>query len=165
MKNETRAFGLSSRRPGTAVPVLTGVRADGRLDGVLFELTLRQTYRNTSDKVLEVVYTFPLPTRAVLLGFASELNGERKVGAVVGKPAAERRYEEALAQGDAPVMLEALGDGLHTANIGNLKPGDELSLEVRFAQALAFEQGRLRLAIPTTIAPRYGNAASAGLQP
>ena len=132
---------------------------------MLFELTLRQTYRNTSDKVLEVVYTFPLPTRAVLLGFASELNGERKVGAVVGKPAAERRYEEALAQGDAPVMLEALGDGLHTANIGNLKPGDELSLEVRFAQTLAFEQGRLRLAIPTTIAPRYGNAASAGLQP
>ena len=165
MNDETKAFGLASRETGAAAPVLTGVRANGRLDGVLFDLTLRQTYRNTSDSVLEVVYTFPLPTQAVLLGFASELNGERKVGTVVAKRAAERQYEEALAEGDAPVMVEALADGLHTANIGNLKPGDELVLEVRFAQLLSFEQGRLRLAIPTTIAPRYGNAESAGLQP
>lgn len=165
MNDETKAFGLASREPGAAAPVLTGVRANGRLDGVLFDLTLRQTYRNTSDSVLEVVYTFPLPTQAVLMGFASELNGERKVGTVVAKRAAERQYEEALAEGDAPVMVEALADGLHTANIGNLKPGDELVLEVRFAQLLSFEQGRLRLAIPTTIAPRYGKAEAAGLQP
>ena len=32
--------------------------------------------------------------------------------------------------------------------------GDELVIEVRYAQLLASEQGRLRLAIPTTIAPR-----------
>ncbi|MEI7465785.1 MAG: VIT and VWA domain-containing protein, partial [Burkholderiales bacterium] len=165
MTDETKTFGLTGREPGAAVPVLMGVQANGRLDGVLFNLTLRQTYRNTSDSVLEVIYTFPLPMQAVLLGFASELNGERKVGTVVAKRAAERQYEDALAEGDAPVMVEALEDGLHTANIGNVKPGDELVLEVRFAEALAFEQGRLRLAIPTTIAPRYGNAASAGLQP
>jgi len=165
MNNETKAFGLACLEAGAPAPVLCGVQANGRLDGVLFDLTLRQTYRNTSARVLEVVYTFPLPEQAVLLGFACELNGERKVGTVVAKRAAERQYEEALAEGDAPVMVEALDDGLHTANIGNLKPGDELVLEVRFAQLLAFEQGRLRLAIPTTIAPRYGNAASAGLQP
>lgn len=165
MNDETKAFGLASREAGAPAPVLCGVRANGRLDGVLFDLTLRQTYRNTSDSVLEVFYTFPLPTQAVLMGFASELNGERKVGTVVAKRAAERQYEEALTEGDAPVMIEALDGGLHTANIGNLKPGDELVLEVRFAEALAFEQGRLRLSIPTTIAPRYGNAESAGLQP
>jgi Ca-activated chloride channel family protein len=165
MSDKTKAFGLASRRPRSAAPVLTGVRADGRLDGVLFDLTLRQTYRNASDSVLEVVYTFPLPMQAVLLGFASELNGERKSGTVVARQAAERQYERALAEGDAPVMVEVLADGLHTANIGNLKPGDELVLEVRFGQLLAFEQGRLRLAIPTTIAPRYGNAESGGLQP
>lgn len=72
---------------------------------------------------------------------------------MVAKRAAERRYEEALA------------DGLHTANLGNLKPGDELVLTVRFAQLLAFEKARLRLAMPTTNAPRDGNAAPAGLQP
>ena len=77
---------------------------------------------------------------------------------------AERRYEESLEQGDAPVMLESHADGLHTANIGDLKPGDEIVLECRFAQLLSFEQGRLRVSIPTTVAPRYGHAGRAGLQ-
>lgn len=165
MNGEKNAFVLASHDAGAPSPVLTGVKAEGRLDGVLFELALRQTYRNTSERVLEVVYTFPLPHQAVLLGFAAELNGERKVGTIVAKREAERLYEDALAEGDAPVMLEALDGGLHTANIGNLKPGDEIVLEARFAQLLAFEQGRLRLAIPTTIAPRYGSAELGGLQP
>ena len=34
----------------------------------------------TATKVLEVVYSFPLPHQAVLLGFATELNGERHGG-------------------------------------------------------------------------------------
>jgi Ca-activated chloride channel family protein len=164
MDDETKTFALTSCAAGAEDPVLCGLRADGRLDGLLFELTLRQTYRNTSERTLEVVYTFPLPSQAVLLGFATELNGVRQVGTMVAQRAAERRYEQALSSGDAPVMLESLGGGLHTANIGNLKPGDELVLEIRFAQVLAFEQGRLRLAIPTTIAPRFGHPKT-GLQP
>jgi Ca-activated chloride channel family protein len=164
MHKEDSLFALVSRHSAPA-PVLAGVSAVGRLDGVLFELTLRQTYRNTCDQNLEVVYTFPLPSQAVLLGFASELNGSRMVGTIVATPQAEQQYERALSEGDAPVMLEVLPEGgLHTANIGNLKPGDELVIEMRYAQTLEFEQGRLRLSIPTTIAPRYGNAERAGLQ-
>lgn len=165
MNDEQTRFGLSCRDPNAPAPILTSVCAQGRLDGVLFELTLRQTYRNTSDRVLEVIYTFPLPPASVLLGFASELNGERQDGVIVARREAEGRYEKSLEEGDAPVMLEAHSGGLHTANIGNLKPGDEVVLEARSAQLLSFEQGRLRVAIPTTIAPRYGKAERAGLQP
>ncbi|MDA1073517.1 MAG: VIT and VWA domain-containing protein [Proteobacteria bacterium] len=156
---------LKSRDAFAPSPVLKDVQCHGRLDAVLFELTLRQTYCNESDQVLEVIYTFPLPDQAVVLGFASELNGERHEGQVVAKHRAERLYEESLAEGDMPVMLEALPDGLHTANIGNLKAGDRVVLEVRFAQLLAFDQGRLRVTVPTTIAPRYGSAERSGLQP
>ena len=165
MSDECLHFALSSKDSDAPAPVLVGVQAHGRLDAVLFELTFRQTYRNTSDRVLEVVYTFPLPPLAVLLGFASELNGVRQEGVIVAKRVAERQYEESLEAGDAPVMLEAHANGLHTANIGNLKPGDEIVLEARFAQLISFDQGRLRVSIPTTIAPRYGHAEQAGLQP
>ena len=110
MNTETQAFALSVSEPGAPAPVLTGVTASGRLNGVLFDLALRQTYRNASDRNLEVVYTFPLPCQAVLLAFASELNGERKEGVITAKREAERQYEEALLKGDAPVMLEALDE-------------------------------------------------------
>ncbi len=159
------AFCLTCRDTRATPSVLQHVALQCSLDELLFELTLRQTYRNTSHKVLEVVYTFPLLPQAVLLGFATELNGQRMVGRVFPKRDAEEIYEEALADGDAPVMLEANADGLYTANIGNLKPNDELVVELRMAQVVRFEHGRLRIAIPSTVAPRYGDPQAAGLQP
>jgi len=59
MKSETSVFTLRTRNGGDTPPVLTSVHARGRLDGLLFEMTLKQVYRNTSNRVLEVVYTFP----------------------------------------------------------------------------------------------------------
>ena len=158
------AFCLSSLR-GEDRPALLGVEARGQLDGLLLSLTLRQTYRNDTAEPLEVVYTFPLPHGAVLLGLAAEFDGKRLTGQVLPASTAEQTYERALADGDAPVLLEVAADGLHTASLGNLKPGETVTLEVRFVQLLAFEQGRLRVSIPTTIAPRYGNPLRAGLQP
>jgi Ca-activated chloride channel family protein len=168
MPNTTPAgadFRLQCRFPASPAPILAGVAVTGRLDGLLFEQVLRQTYRNTAEQVIEVVYTFPLPADAVLLGFAAELNGQRREGQIVARVQAEQTYEQALADGDAPVLLEALAGGLYTANIGNLRPDDEIVVEARFAQVLRIEQGRLRLAIPTTVAPRYGSPAAGGLQP
>jgi hypothetical protein len=49
MTDEKTIFGLASSEDGAPAPVLCVVRADGRLDGLLFDLTLRQTYRNTSQ--------------------------------------------------------------------------------------------------------------------
>ena len=164
--NETRESGfLLTARHGGRPPVLRGVEADARLDGVLLTMTLRQRYRNESAANLEVVYTFPLPHDAVLLEFAAELGGQRRKAMVFPRAVADRTYETALAEGDLPALLETAGDGLHTANIGNLKPGEEAVLEIRTAQWLAFDDGRLRIAIPTTIAPRHGDPARAGLQP
>lgn len=159
------AFCLRAAADDGVHPVLAGVKAQGRLDGLLFSLTLRQTYRNTSRRTLEVVYTFPLPLSAVLLGFSAEFSGRRVDCEVMPCAQAEEVYETALAEGDAPALLEAGPDGLYTANIGNLKRGEEVVLEIRFAQLVAFEQGRLRLAVPMTIAPRYGNPERSGLHP
>ena len=72
--------------------------------------------------------------------------------------AAEAEYETALAKGDAPVLLEAWAGGLHKANIGKLLSVEWISLEIRIAQQLIFEHGRLRLFIVTRIAPRDGHA-------
>ena len=49
--------------------VLQGVTAKGNLNGLLFELTVEQRYRNPAETNIEAVYTFPLPSGAVLLDF------------------------------------------------------------------------------------------------
>ena len=158
-------FSLRDKGRGDAPPVLVAAEVLGRIEGVLLALTLRQTYRNAGPRNLELVYTFPLATEAVLLGFGATLDGHHLEGVILSRPQAEREYEDALADGDTPVLLEALPGGRYTANIGNLLPGQQIVLEIRLAQLLRLDQGRLRVALPTTIAPRHGRPAAGGLLP
>jgi Ca-activated chloride channel family protein len=145
---------------------LQSVQALGKLQGPMLRMKLRQAYRNTTDENLECVYTFPLAWGGVLVGMAVELNGKRMTGTVVEKKQAEATYEKAIESGDLPVMLERSGKDLYTANLGNLQPGDEAVIEVEYAQVLRLEGGLLRLSLPTTIAPRYGDEqAQGGLAP
>ena len=146
---------------GDAV-VLQSVRAEGRLEGLLLSMSLRQTFRNDTRTNIEVTYTFPLAWGAVLLGLAATLGGKRMTGQVVARQEARKRYEDAVEQGDAPIMVEQAQGGVFSASLGSLRPGEEAVIELDYAQLLAFEQGRVRLVIPTTIAPRYGDAVTEG---
>jgi Ca-activated chloride channel family protein len=145
---------------------LQRVDARGRVAGLLLTMTVRQAYRNNTPDTLEVVYTFPLAWGAVLLGLSVEIAGRRLDGTVLARPDAEARYEEAVACGDSPIMVRKGSDQLYTVDLGNLKPGESATIELRYAQLLRMEQGRLRLSVPTTIAPRYGDTlAQPGMRP
>lgn len=141
---------------------LKSVSASGQLSGLLLSMTVRQTYRNDTDNILETVYTFPLAWGAVLLGLSVEIAGKRLTGVVMERKEAEHRYEEAVSDGDSPILLEQSSDGLFTVNFGNLKPGEEMVIEYQYAQLLNYEQNRIRVSVPTTIAPRYGDAERQG---
>jgi Ca-activated chloride channel family protein len=62
-------------------------------------------------------------------------------------------------------MLEEAGPGLYTASLGNLMAGESAVIRYRYGLLLSWQGSRLRFLLPTTIAPRYGDAAAAGLQP
>lgn len=141
---------------------LLGVILSGDLRGLLFEASVEQRFCNPGKENVELVYTFPLPWGAVLLGVDVVLGDKRLAGTVVQKQEAEAGYEEALADGNAAIMLERNHDGSHTLNLGNLAAGEHCSITLRYAQTLRFEQGGLRLLIPTVLAPRYGHPENDG---
>ena len=147
---------------GTQEPVLKSVSANGKLEGLLLSMTLRQSFCNDSDDNMEVVYTFPLAWGSVLLGLEATVGGKRMTGQVMARQDARERYEDAVEKGDAPVMVEKSEGNMFSASLGSLKPGEEATIELNYAQMLAFEQGRIRLVVPTTIAPRYGDALTQG---
>ncbi len=135
---------------------LSDVSVRATLRNLLSEVTVTQTYRNTEEKNIEAVYTFPLPLDAVLLDFDVRL-GERVLrGMIVEKKQAEKQYEDAVASGDSAVMLEMLEPGLYTMNVGNLLAGETAIITVRYALVYRWSGDALRVMIPTTVAPRYG---------
>ena len=152
-------------RDGQAVNLM-GVRLSGDLRGLMFEASIEQRFCNPGDKNVEVVYSFPLPWGGVLLSVDVVLRDKHLTGAVVEKKQAEARYEEAISEGDAAIMLEKNRDHSYSLNLGNLAAHEHCTITLRYAQTLQFEQRGLRLLIPTVIAPRYGDVEhDGGLMP
>ena len=150
--NEEASMRLTSR-DGEPV-LLEGVRANGRLQDTLLSMTIEQRYRNTTRHHIEAVYTFPLPWGSVLMGVEVVLGGKTLSGQVNARQQADQRYEQALSRGDAAILLERNGDGSHTLNLGNLAPGEDCVVRIRYAQSMGVEQGSVRLTLPKVMALR-----------
>lgn len=162
--SDTRHARLESRNGGRAV--FDGVQVEGKVHGMLLDVSATQVFRNPGAAHLELVYSFPLPADAVLLSLTVRLGERQLTGSVVEKREASARYEDTLADGDTAIMLERAHDGSYCLNFGNLGPGETGEVCLRYAQALRFEGDGLRLCIPTVIAPRFGNPQrDAGLDP
>jgi Ca-activated chloride channel family protein len=137
---------------------LCDVSVTAALRDLLAEVTVAQTYRNDEKVSIEAVYTFPLPLDAVLLDLSVTIGGRKLKGAVVEKKAAEARYEDAIADGNAAVMLEQPEPGLYTMNVGNLLPNETAVIAFTYSVVYRWAGDNLRMLIPTTIAPRYGES-------
>jgi Ca-activated chloride channel family protein len=159
--NMNEQIGLVTR-DGQSI-ALRGVEVDACILGLIAETRLSQRYRNDTSANLEVAYTFPLPVDGVLLDFEASLGGRTYRGKVMPRREAEAKYEHAVEQGDSAFRLQKLRDGLYTATLGNLKPGEEVVIRLRYGETLRWQAGRLRYRLPTVIAPRYGQPT--GMQP
>lgn len=147
----------------SGVPMLLkNVSVSGDLRGALFEAEIRQEFSNPTAEHAEVIYSFPLPWGASLLSVEVMLGDKRLSGQVIEKKKAEARYEQTLSNGDAAIMLERGEDGHYVLNLGNLAPEENCIVTLRYGHMLRFEQGGLRLLIPTVIAPRYGDLVKDG---
>lgn len=151
-------------------PMLLGVKASGAVKGRLLLMTLEQRYRNASSNNAEITYTFPLPYGpnggAVLMDVEVDIHGKVLKGEVSTKNTARAKYEEAISEGNTSILLERNYDGSFTLELGNLMAGEECKIMIRYAQTLSPEHGQIRMMLPTTIAPRYGNPTTQGrLQP
>lgn len=151
--------------PGNAAPVLQAVSLKAVLDDLLAQVEVRQVFANRDAEPLEAIYTFPVPRGAVLLSFAAKLGERELAGRILPARQAENDYEDAVAGGDAAILLQESSPGLYTVNVGNLLPGETAALTYRYAQLQHWQSGTLRFALPTVVAPRYGDPAQAGLQP
>ncbi len=145
--------------------VLEAVDVKAKIEGLMSEVTVTQVYVNPNEENIEAVYTIPLPMDALLLELKVRLNDEELVGTVKGKNQATRDYEEAIEDGDSAVLLEYVGDGLYSVNVGNLMSGERAEVMFRYAQLHQWQGENLRFYLPTTVAPRYGDPLASGFAP
>jgi Ca-activated chloride channel family protein len=161
---QTHRPALQCIAPERLAPVLETVLVNAVLEDLLGQTEVRQSFRNRDGEPIEAVYTFPVPVGAVLLGFTARIGKRDLVGRILPAAQAENDYEEAVTDGDAAILLQEAGPGLYTVNVGNLLPGERIELCYRYAQLQYWAGDTLRFAMPTVIAPRYGDPAATGMQ-
>jgi len=134
---------------------LAALDVQGRIDGLLAQVTMRQTFVNVNDEPLEATYIFPLPDRAAVTGFRMEVAGRVIEGVLKERAVARRDYDEALRQGHRATIAEEERPGVFTLRVGNLMPGDRATVELTMVGALPYVDGEVTFRFPLVVAPRY----------
>src|SRR5262245_27538747 len=91
--DDEAGFGALSTSRGN-LP-LQALDVQGRIDGLLAQMTLRQTFVNTFAEPLEATYIFPLPDRAAVTNFRMEVAGRVVEGVLQERGEARRTYDQA----------------------------------------------------------------------
>jgi len=148
---------LSVHRSGQRVALpLAAYRVVARAAARIAEVTVEQSFQNPFHDFLEAVYIFPLSGAAAVSEFELKV-GERTLKAVVKERSEARQdYLEAVGSGKRAALLEQDRDNVFTVQVGNLPPGETVSVRIVYSERLSyFEDGNTELRVPLVVAPRY----------
>lgn len=102
---------------------------------------VEQVFRNTEDRVLEALYTFPVPKGASVADFSMWINGREMVGEVVEKERAREIYESYKRQPTPkdPGLLEQVDFKTFEMRIFPVAARAEQRVRITYYQELDFD--------------------------
>lgn len=125
-------------------------RLNVTIDGEYATTTMHQTYLNNSAARIEGDYALRPGSGAHVDGFAY-WNGEQKiVGEVFEKQAAREVYEQTVARGRDPGLLEEKGEGAFGFKVFPVEPHEAKRVEVRWSKWLERHGQRVHYRAPVT---------------
>lgn len=133
----------------------------GRILPLGARLLVRHTFRSAEKKPLEVIYSFGLPRDAALRRFRITGQGFSVSSELKPVEAAIKEYEEGLAGGHLAAMMRQYGDGVVNLTVGNVRPGEEVTVNLEILAGVESREDGLRFRFPFTLAPAYHRKARA----
>jgi len=151
-------FFVQSDDPETDRLPLKSTRAAVTISGVIAEVRLTQVYQNQGRNTLEAIYVFPASSRAAVHSMKMTV-GQRVIEArIKEREQARRDYEQAQSEGRTASLLEQQRPNVFTMNLANIRPGDEIKVELSYTELLIPEAGLYEFVYPGVVGPRYSSA-------
>jgi Ca-activated chloride channel family protein len=144
----------------TAAIALRGVRLRSRLSGMSQRTTIEQTYVNLERGPIEAVYTIPLPESAAVCGFEVVTGDRVLTGEIDEIEKATETYDDAIADGHGAFLAEQHRPDVFSVRVGNLLPRQAVTVRLTYVCPLERADRAVRVAFPTTVAPRYVTATA-----
>ncbi|WP_166256890.1 marine proteobacterial sortase target protein [Marinobacter salicampi] len=156
-RGEETAGALYFGEPGSRGEQATLLSADYQVtvSGLIAETRLRQSFSNAGQNWREAIYVFPLPEQASVYSLKMRA-GERVIeGEIQTRQEAATQYETAKAESRQAATVAQERPNLFTTRLANIPPGEEITVEIRYQQAVRYQSGEFELRLPTTLTPRY----------
>lgn len=128
---------------------------DIRVNGMVARARVTQVFHNPSDRWMEGIYVFPLPERAAVDRLTMVVGERRVEGRIMEKAEAEEAYRAAADNGQRASLVSGERPNVFVTAVANIGPGEEITVEIGFQDAVAYENGSFALRFPMVVAPRY----------
>lgn len=155
--NHSKTIGLVgiTKNQQEARIALQGVQASMNLFNGSLQVQIEQRYVNLETIPIEAVYNFPLPLEASVCGFRVKIGQREMEAKLEEREAAFEKYDEAIAEGKTAYLLDADTPNHFTCSVGNLAPGEDVTVILSYVQMLGLKDGIYRLSLPTLLACVY----------
>lgn len=146
--------GLELTAGNTHFPV-TALDINGKVDGDGVVWNVKATFNNPLDAPVEASFTIPLPNGGAVVGMKMQI-GDRLIEAdIKEREEARIEYEEAKDQGYTAALFEQERAEIFTISIGNIHPGEDISVDIEVHDRAAIDGNEARLRMPTMIKQRF----------
>ena len=125
------------------------------VSGNLQRATVRQIYGNPWDEVIEAIYVFPLPSDGAVDRMDMLIGDRRVFGRIYERELAREIYEDAIDAGQTASLLEQERPNIFTQTVGNILPGDEITIEISYVAPVHYDDGEYEIVFPMVVGPRF----------
>ncbi len=107
-----------------------------------------QVFRNTENRIVEALYTFPIPEGASVANFSMWIDGKEMVGEVLEKERAREIYNSYKQERRDPGLLEQVDYKRFEMRIFPIAAGAEQRVQIAYYQELDFDHDRATYVYP-----------------
>ena len=130
-------------------------KTDVQISGTIAHVQTTQVYQNTGSIPIEAKYVFPLSTQAAVHKMQMTI-GDRTINAkIFERKEAKKVYKKAVRQGKRAAKLDQNRPNVFQMAVGNIMPGDEISIDIYHTEMLVPINGEYQFVAPAVVGPRF----------
>jgi Ca-activated chloride channel family protein len=113
-----------------------------------------QVFRNTENRQVEALFTFPVPKGASVANFSMWIDGREMIGEVIEKERAREIYQSYKQTRRDPGLLEQVDYKTFEMRIFPIGPGAEQRVQIAYYQELDFDDNWVTYVYPLATTTR-----------
>nr|XP_039269914.1 protein mono-ADP-ribosyltransferase PARP4-like isoform X2 [Styela clava] len=116
--------------------ILEEVHIRAKVIDLVSEVTIFQSYINTTNKTVEAKYVFPLTENAAVCGFEAFINDKHVIGEVKEKEQAHKEYKKAVSEGHGAYLMDEEKSNVFSVSVGNIPPAARVIIKISYVAEL-----------------------------